>query len=254
MKKFLTTLLLLHSFIYANSYALVIGVNGHGLVGASNDASIMQTLLVKKHIKNIKLLTNENATKNRIIKEFSSIADRAKTGDYVYLFFSGHGTNENDPNISDRLKKQLKQTGGLVPYDLEKLDYNSLVVIKRDLVQYFKELERKRANTIIIFDACFSGGSFKEFQPTKGYLSLYSKPSRNYSNYPYSYITFLSASTKLDSTAESGKKRRGFYSMAITKCLKKHSKLDSLKSCMKKENNFTSIFLSKNKNSYIFPL
>jgi uncharacterized caspase-like protein len=254
MKRILIFLLLLNALIYANSYALVIGIDGNGLVGASNDALIMQTLLVKKHIKNIKLLTNENATKNRIIKEFSSIANRAKRGDYIYLFFSGHGTNENDPNISDKLKKQLKETGGLVPYGLKKLNYKGLIVIKRDLVKYFKELERKRTNTVIIFDACFSGDSFKGFQPVKGYLSLYHRPSRDYSNYPYKHITFLSASTKLDSTAESAKKRRGFYSMALTKCLKKNSQFTQLKSCIRKEYKFRGIFLSKNKKQSLFPL
>jgi len=256
MRNILTTLLLFQAFIYANSYALVIGVNGNGLVGASNDALMMKTLLLKKHIKHITLLRDKKATKENIVNNFATITEKAKERDYVYLFFSGHGTNENDPNpnIGSTLRKQLKDTGALMPYGVTKIDYKSLVVIKRDLVQYFKELERKKVKTVIIFDACFSGGSFKEFKPQKGYLSLYSKPTRNYNNYPYKHITFLSASTKLDSTAESSDKKRGFFSMAVTKCLKKNSRLKGLRSCINKEYKFKGIILSNKSNPSLFPL
>ncbi len=256
MKKILTTLLLFQAFIYANSYALIIGVNGNGLVGASNDALFMQTLLLKKNIKNITLLRDKKATKKRIINSFATIAGKATKGDYVYLFFSGHGTNENDPNpnISAKLKKQLKDTGALMPYGVTKIDYTNLLVIKRDLLKYFKELDKNIVNTVIIFDACFAGGSFKEFIPKKGYLSLYSKPTRNYSNYPYKHIIFLSASTKLDTTAESSRKKRGFFSMAVTKCLKKNSRLKGLRSCINKKYTFKGITLSKKSNASLFPL
>ncbi len=256
MRKILKILLLFQAFIYANSYALIIGVNGNGLVGAENDANCMKTLLIKKDIKNITILKEKNTTKKSIISKFASITKNAKERDYVYLFFSGHGTNENDPNIDAKLKKQLKDTGALIPYGVKKKDYESLIVIKRDLVKYFKELERKKVKTVIIFDACFAGGSFKNVAtPKEGYLSLpYNKPTRNNSNYPYKYIVFLSASTKLDTTAESSRKKRGFFSMAVTKCLDKNSNINGLSSCIDKEYQFKGIILPKKSNVSLFPL
>jgi hypothetical protein len=250
-------LLLFNAFIYAKSYALVIGVNGGNLIGAKNDANAMKNLLRNKGIKNITLLTSstkERATKRNIIKKFTTITRKAKKGDRVYLFFSGHGTNTNDPSIKKSLQEKLKNTGALQPYGIKQINYKNLVVIKRDLVQLFKELERKKVKTVIMFDACYTGTSFKGFHnpTTKGSLSLYSKPTRNYSNYPYKYITYLSASTAFAVASESASKKRGKFSMALTRCLDKNHKLSSLRSCIKNNYNYTPTILPKAKDASLF--
>jgi len=167
MRKLLTLLLLLQTSIYADNYALIIGVDGNGLVGASNDALMMQTLLIGKNIQNITLLKNQDATKQRIVESFATMTQNAQEGDYVYLFFSGHGTNEHDPNISDTLKKELKDTGALMPYGVTKIDYNSLVVIKRDLVKYFKALDKKRSTPLLFLMPVFQEAHSKSLNPKK---------------------------------------------------------------------------------------
>ncbi len=65
------------SYIKANSFALVIGVDGNGLKGASNDAISISNLLTTKAIKNITIVKNEKATKNNILNKFRSIVERA---------------------------------------------------------------------------------------------------------------------------------------------------------------------------------
>ncbi|MCK4442279.1 MAG: caspase family protein, partial [Sulfurovaceae bacterium] len=258
--KIIITLLLTLSTLYpANhikSYALIIGVNGDNLIGATNDTYEMEKLLHQKGIKFITKLDNEQATKRNIINAFQQIVANANTGDWVYLFFSGHGTSFFDPSVRDKqLKESLKGTGGLIPWGVTPNQYREKMILsKRDLVPLFRELERKTVHTVVIFDACFSGMAYKDLYSSvkKDAIPIYVKPTRR-AKYPYKNIIYLSATTQSDYAVESREKKRGYFSIAITNCLKRNNSLNSLRRCISQYHLPQTPIILPNYNKLLFP-
>ena len=84
--------------IYNDSWALIIGINKYQnvdpLTYAVDDAVAVKEMLVDKYgfkEGNIKLITDEEATKDNILKGFSDILTQAKEKDRVIVFYAGHG-------------------------------------------------------------------------------------------------------------------------------------------------------------------
>ena len=214
--------------LFAQSYALVIGINNGNLIGAQNDAYAMSQLLRDKHIQQIKPLYGNSATKYRIVNEFKKIVKATKPNDWVYLFFSGHGTSPFDPYNKNRpkLRQRLKNTGALLASD------NQWVVIKESLAPLFRVLDNRGVHTVVIFDACFSGMAYKDVFNQGSNLPFYTpKPTRK-SAYPYKHLIYLSSSTYTDYSSESAQYKRGYFSMAITQCLAKNSDRYHIKRCL----------------------
>jgi len=90
MFRFFTMLLLLTAVVYPKSYALVIGVNGHNIIGAENDALKMKNLLKDRGVKNIIYLPTQKATKRAIINRFKKIAKSANSGAFLMPVFQEH--------------------------------------------------------------------------------------------------------------------------------------------------------------------
>ena len=250
MFRFFTMLLLLTAVAYPKSYALVIGVNGHNIIGAENDAIAMKKLLKERGVENIIYLPTQKATKWTIINRFKKIAKSANSGDWVYLFFSGHGVNRYSPNIGKKFQNKLIDTGGIVP-NISKINFKNIIVIKRDLKKYFNILEKKEVHTVIVFDACFSGTSYKDVYNSmnSGHINL----TRDGSKYPYQHIIYMSASTKIDTTSESRSERRGYFSMAVVKCLKKETIFDEVATCINKKYRYRAKLFSNSEKQPIFP-
>src|SRR5689334_22273909 len=85
---------------YANSYALVIGIDSYQNIGpllhAANDARALADVLVKKFgfpVENVRVLLNSDATRENILREFLLWADTSRIGpdDRIIVFFAGHG-------------------------------------------------------------------------------------------------------------------------------------------------------------------
>ncbi|HHB93773.1 MAG TPA: caspase family protein [Campylobacterales bacterium] len=252
----LLTLSTLYSANHINSYALIIGVDEGNLIGAKNDANEMERLLHQKGIKFITTLHDKRATKRNIINAFNHIVTNANTGDWVYLFFSGHGTSFFDPAVKDKqLKESLRGTGGLIPWGVTPNQYRKKIILsKRDLVPLFIKLEKKTVHTVVIFDACFSGMAYKDLYNSvaKGTIPIYIKASRT-AKYPYKNIIYLSATTQSDYAVESREKKRGYFSMAITNCLKRNNSLNNLRRCVSKYNLPQTPIILPNYNKPLFP-
>ncbi|MDP6570852.1 MAG: caspase family protein, partial [Candidatus Marinimicrobia bacterium] len=102
--------------IYSQSWALVIGINAYQNVEplnyAVNDAVAVKDMLVEKYgfkETNIRLILDEEATKDNIIKGFSDILTQAKEKDRVVVFYAGHGETYKLPSGGDM--------GYLIPVD-----------------------------------------------------------------------------------------------------------------------------------------
>ena len=144
-------------------YSLVIGVSKHknptnNLNYAHKDAVDFQDALIKYgrfEKDNVKLLINQNATRENIRKSMEGwLKGKIKKNDLVIIFFSGHGTQipDTDGDEDDGLDECL------IPYDYDNADFSS--VITDDIFAYWiRNLESEKV--MIIFDNCYSGGAAK---------------------------------------------------------------------------------------------
>lgn len=89
------------------SHALLIGIGDYkasGLLpleGPKNDIPLMQSLLTGRFgipESNITVLQDRKATHTNIQKAFVQLAERVKQGDFVYIYYSGHGGIMPDGN------------------------------------------------------------------------------------------------------------------------------------------------------------
>lgn len=163
----------------AEVYVVSVGIanyqNISGLVLAENDAKVMAKLY-KTRTKNVITITGKYATKANILKAMSDQFGRAKKGDMVVFFFSGHGY-EN----------------GFCPYDMVSPKKNSLSY--EEIYAVFRNSQATRK--IVIADACMSGGLRKE------------SPSSNHTN-SSDVVMFLSSRTK-ELSIESPRMQNGYF-------------------------------------------
>lgn len=228
LKKIILLLSLLLTMLPAKMHSLVIGVNNGNLIGAENDATQMHRLLKSKGVHYQQVLYGNNATAKNIMNSFNKIVTHAKPSDWVYLFFSGHGSSPFDPanKHKPQLKKRLKGTGALLTGD------NQYLVIKESLAPLFRTLDANNVRTIVIFDACFSGSAYKDVFNNPSNLAFYTPTPTRRGVYPYNHLVYLSSTTYSDFASESSIDKRGFFSMAITKCLANNHNRNSIDSCL----------------------
>ncbi len=151
--------------LYANSYALLIGINDYQHIGkklayAVNDVTALREVLVKCYgfpAEHVTVLTDAQATKEGITNALADIANKQRVGkdDCVLIYFSGHGQTVPTPEGGAK--------GFLIPVDAE-VDLNDL----SDAAPYLKTclsmdsiwdtLELCPAkHVLLIADACYSG-------------------------------------------------------------------------------------------------
>ncbi|HOX84527.1 MAG TPA: type IX secretion system membrane protein PorP/SprF [bacterium] len=140
---------------YSRKKAYIIGINNYknstipDLVDAIPDAkSVAAVLDSVHHFDQIQLLLDEQANFESLYSLFSDTLARAKPGEFIVIFFSGHG-DKLAPSTRDPL-------GFLLPWDAELDSYSKRITM--DFINgYLRSTEA--ADVLCIFDACFSGAA-----------------------------------------------------------------------------------------------
>ena len=151
-----------------NIHALIVGISDYNetdlqLDYADNDAILFKEYLTKAEghpEDNIRLLINDDAIALNIVQQLKSIANKAETGDTVYLYFAGHGDVVNDFGkkagfllAADANANQEYYSGGVIP----------LAFLNETVLPNFTERDIK---VILILDACKSGFLFEDSTQT----------------------------------------------------------------------------------------
>lgn len=138
-----------------NKYAIVIGISDYpgtenDLNFADDDAIDMYNALVNKYgfpKDNVHLLINSNANYSAIESAVNAVKQKAKEGDEVVFFFSGHGArgkaNDGDKEAIDE---------AIVSHDGKNLVY----IWDGELRDWFRDFKTTRI--VFIFDSCLAGG------------------------------------------------------------------------------------------------
>jgi len=143
-----------------NIWALVIGVGNYNhmpvLKYTDDDAYQVYAFLKSPEggaveDKQIKLLIDENATKENINNALNSIVKSADKNDVIFIYYAGHGLN-----------------GAFVPYDYD--GYNNLYQHKTILDILDQSVAKHK---VMIADACHSGSMIAQRSPFKSMLAEY---------------------------------------------------------------------------------
>ena len=142
--------------IYNESWALIIGINKYENVNrlnfAVNDANVIKKLLIEKYgfpEKNIRFLTDKQATKNNIMAAFNEILLTAGDQDRVVVFYAGHGDTYKLPGGGDM--------GYLIPVDgyasKEKIFLTSIPMSSIEQISTMSAAK----HILFLVDACYGG-------------------------------------------------------------------------------------------------
>lgn len=141
----------------AAKQALLVGVDGYPflpqaeqMLGVRRDVERMN-LLLKYCNFTVTQVVGEKAGATGIREAMAALIFAANPGDEVVFYFSGRGSVRYDPKEPNQ-KTDLEPT--LVPYD-GKADEASGDILMSEIETFAKALEAKKANPVILIDACF---------------------------------------------------------------------------------------------------
>jgi len=205
--------LMIHPSARAARHAVLIGIQDYPahirkLAGPVNDVISVRDMLVDIYgfsRENVTLLLDRNATRRRILETLSDLSRKTEPGDFIFVFYSGHGTSSHDPDSGLAVGKT---TGALVPYDFRVAEGDrgktlaGLIIGRRDLRPILLDLDRER-RMLVVFDACFSGNAVRALGMQQGIGKHVDLPFPEYQAqfapepekepYPYRNIIYMSA-------------------------------------------------------------
>jgi len=178
----LIAFLLIISPAQAADLALLVGVSGYPslpaelrLQGPANDVRLLRQALLKKGVlpERINVLAdgveeaNGLPTLASIRAALQKLAGQAGSGDWVMLYFSGHGSQQprlqSDGNEPDRLDEIF------LPYDVGrwhgKIGRVEGALIDDEIGVAIRAIRRRGAQVWVVFDTCHAGDMIKAYPP-----------------------------------------------------------------------------------------
>lgn len=148
-------------------FALLVGIDNYPdgvpqLKGCVNDINAIELLLNQKYQHfniNIKKLLNQDATRQNLINSFRSHLCKAKSGDTVLFYYSGHGSRENTPK-EFWADSPDKKNETLVCYDSRK--ESGFDLADKELAVLISEVALNNPHIIICLDCCYSGSGTRD--------------------------------------------------------------------------------------------
>ena len=131
------------------------GGNKGRLLGCKKDMQDMEKIAIYQEFDSIQLLLNEDATRDNVVNAITSASSSLKSGDILFLTYSGHGTffedEDGDEDIDSEEEKAHDEAWCL--YDGFLLD---------DELHYFWTLFEDGVRIFMISDSCHSGTMNKD--------------------------------------------------------------------------------------------
>ncbi len=159
-------LLLLPLPAWTAPHALLIGIQDYqatdlkNLKGPLNDVALVKTLLQERFnfkAEDISILTDKQATHTGIKRAFEALAKKLRAGDFVYIHYSGHGSQMRDREREERDKRIAKDEtwvsygarGGLAGMD----DYD---ILDDEIAVWLRAIYAKTDKVVFVSDSCHS--------------------------------------------------------------------------------------------------
>ena len=151
--------------------ALVIGLSQYSpstgaaaLDGVPHDVESAKRMAIAMGIpgNQIRLVQNQDATKENILKELRQLGERTRDGGRTFIYFSGHGTRYWDPSVNGCVE-------GLLTHDGQ-------AITNAELAQATQKITSGADKVITMIDACHSGGVTSSKAATRSIGGIEFKP------------------------------------------------------------------------------
>lgn len=218
--------------------ALLIGISEYEQKGTKGnwwnldtalDIEFLQNVLINKYgfeLKNMVILQDKIATKQRILQELKTIVSQTEKDDILFIYFTGHGAL-----IADDEKNKDEIDGwdeSLVPYDHKN---NPANYIRDDEIALILDtLKTEQPGSVIVaFDSCYSGTATRGKPVSRGGATDIIRPANESpsgliaqnASFPKEYV-FLSASGSAEKAYPfkyDDKRELGIFTWALVEAL-----------------------------------
>ena len=158
--------------VTAERHALIFGLGKQedtrwGQIHGDNDVLYVKQMLFRMGYTDIRVLTNEQATKAGMVNAFVDLALRCKRGDEVYVHYSGHGQLMTDLDGDEALKwdnGHAEWDEAWIPYDAYMTygpeDHGEKHFCDDEVALFLQAIRQKighRGRLVVVVDACHSG-------------------------------------------------------------------------------------------------
>ena len=145
----------------ANLYGLVIGIDDYvgkanDLVGAVNDAKDISGALRSAGAKKVSVFLNKDATKAKIQRAWQDLVSKAKKGDTIVFTYSGHGSQEDEPQGRNGEKDGKNENFLLANFSPDGPG-SAERIVDDELFAWLKMADDKEVNVVLVADSCHSG-------------------------------------------------------------------------------------------------
>lgn len=217
-------------------YGLTIGIDDYlgvrnDLEGAANDARDIAGALRSAGAREVMILLDGDATKQKIEETWDALVGKAEEGDSIVFSYAGHGGQEPEPPGRGQEEDGLNENfllAGFQPQGQGSLER----IVDDEIFDWLKRADDKGVRVIFIADSCHSGSMHRSaraegvrfrngsFGPlTDDRLTLPPAEAARLTEDDYRYVTFVAATTDDRQTPEveiDGKKR-GALSWAVAR-------------------------------------
>ena len=150
----------------AGKHALLIGIQNynyskyiHSLKGPKNDIELTQHVLVERfgfQNRDFIIIKDKQATHSGIERAFKNLIRRVKRNDFVYIFYSGHGSQTTDFNgDEDNGKDQTWLSYGARSSSWSK-NKNNYDVLDDEINTWLAKIYAKTDQVVFVSDSCHS--------------------------------------------------------------------------------------------------
>jgi hypothetical protein len=151
--------------VFMKKHALLVGINNYSTInnlqGCINDVTNVRSILktfFEFTNNDIRVLTNERATKKNILERLEKMVTGSVAGDLLIFHFSGHGSQIRDRE-GDELNDHMDEL--ICPYDMNWDDG----YITDDMLKTILDQLPEGVKMEIILDSCHSGTGTREIGP-----------------------------------------------------------------------------------------
>lgn len=161
----------------ASSFAVLVGVSDYDetiglsdLRGPANDVRLLRDVLDKRGDFNITILADGvdggiDPTRDNILAALDRVVAETENGDFVYLHFSGHGTQQGDlsGDESDGVDEVF------LPRNTARADPGGVIIpnaiVDEELGERVSKMRAKGVDVWFVLDSCHSGSGLRAGSP-----------------------------------------------------------------------------------------
>lgn len=162
----------------ASFRALVVGIddyqNVRKLKGAVADANDIVSSLRTMGVSDVVELTNAQADRASVLREISSLVERTKSNDVIFLSIAGHGTQE--PERIKGSEPDGMENVFLLPQFATTPAGSVQRILGSEFNHFIRQFELRGAKVIFVADTCHGGGMVRDIDPRAAEMSFRQVP------------------------------------------------------------------------------